>query len=123
MDNQSKIVLLMSKINILWVDDEISLLKPHVMFLEERGYTIATASNGNDALTMIQERVYDLVFLDENMPGLSGLETLGSIKNSKPNLPVIMVTKSDKDSQALKLLNNRKRIQNLFLDFNIISSI
>ena len=88
----------MNQFNILWVDDEIDLLRPYVMFLEEKGYSVTTASNGNDALTMINEIPFDLVFLDENMPGLSGLETLGSIKNSKPNLPVIMVTKSEEEN-------------------------
>jgi len=88
----------MNKTNILWVDDEIDLLKPHIIFLEDKGYSIATASNGNDAITMILESSFDLVFLDENMPGLSGLETLVSIKNSKPNLPVIMITKSEEEN-------------------------
>jgi len=88
----------MSEVQILWVDDEIDLLKPHVIFLEDKGYTVATANNGDDALTMIKEGRFDLVFLDENMPGLSGIETLEIIKNSNPDLPVIMVTKSEEEN-------------------------
>ncbi len=88
----------MKNSKILWVDDEIDLLKPYVIFLEEKGYSVSTASNGNDALSMIKENPFDLVFLDENMPGLSGIETLGGIKNTKPNLPVIMVTKSEEEN-------------------------
>ena len=87
----------MTDISILWVDDEIDLLKPHVIFLEDKGYKVATANNGDDALTMIEEGQFDLVFLDENMPGLSGIETLEIIKNSHADLPVIMVTKSEEE--------------------------
>jgi len=86
------------KINILWADDEIDLLKPHIMFLEQKGYTIKTANNGLTAHEMIFKENFDLVFLDENMPGLSGLETLSRIKNSKPNLPIIMITKSEEET-------------------------
>jgi len=88
----------MSDIQLLWVDDEIDLLKPHVIFLEDKGYKVETANNGDDALTMIKEGRFDLVFLDENMPGLSGIETLEIIKNSNPDLPVIMVTKSEEEN-------------------------
>ena len=87
----------MSDIQILWVDDEIDLLRPHMIFLEDKGYKVSTANNGDDALTMIQEGDFNLVFLDENMPGLSGIETLEFIKNSHPDLPVIMVTKSEEE--------------------------
>ena len=86
------------KINILWADDEIDLLKPHIMFLEERGYKLVSANNGATALDLVSEQHFDLVFLDENMPGLSGLETLVQIKNKQPNLPVIMITKSEEES-------------------------
>jgi len=88
----------MSEIQILWVDDEIDLLKPHVIFLEEKGYKVATANNGDDGIAMIEEGRFDLIFLDENMPGLSGIETLEIIKNSNPDLPVIMVTKSEEEN-------------------------
>jgi DNA-binding response OmpR family regulator len=86
------------KINILWADDEIDLLKPHIMFLEERGYKLVTANNGATALELISENHFDLVFLDENMPGLSGLETLDKIKAEQANLPVVMITKSEEES-------------------------
>ena len=86
------------KINILWADDEIDLLKPHIMFLEERGYKLVTANNGATALDLVSDQHFDLVFLDENMPGLTGLETLVQIKNKQQNLPVIMITKSEEES-------------------------
>ena len=82
---------------ILWVDDEIDLLKPHVIFLESKGYHIDTVNNGSDALDMVAKKQYDIVFLDENMPGLSGLETLARIKKINNSLPVIMITKSEEE--------------------------
>lgn len=84
-----------SKGKILWVDDEIELLKPHILFLKEKGYIVETATNGEDALDLVSERNYDLVFLDEMMPGMGGLKTLAEMKNLKPELPVVMVTKSE----------------------------
>lgn len=86
------------KITILWVDDEIDLLRPHIMFLEEKGYSIQTTNNGVSAIELLDDNHFDLVFLDENMPGLSGLETLIELKNKRPNLPVIMITKSEEES-------------------------
>lgn len=86
-----------NKINILWADDEIELLKPHVLFLTEKGYTVETANSGDVAAEMVLKNNYDIVFLDENMPGLSGLETLSKIKSSKPQLPVVMITKSEEE--------------------------
>ena len=80
---------------LLWVDDEIDLLKAHRIFLEKRGYTVVTASNGRDAVTLCHDESFDLVLLDENMPGLSGLETLAEIKRLQPDLPVVMVTKNE----------------------------
>jgi len=74
----------MSDIKILWVDDEIDLLKPHIIFLEKKGYHVSTCNNGADAIDMCNENNYDIVFLDENMPGLSGLETLTEIKANRP---------------------------------------
>ena len=83
---------------ILWVDDEIDMLKPHILFLEERGHAIDTATNGDDALDMLEEKHYDLLFLDEHMPGKTGLETLSSIKEEMySRLPVVMITKSEED--------------------------
>ncbi len=88
----------MDKINILWVDDEIDLLKPHLLFLKEKGYDVITASNGHDALELIKKNPLDIVFLDENMPGMSGLETLSHIKTINADLPVVMITKSEEES-------------------------
>jgi len=82
---------------ILWADDEIDLLKPHILFLKEKGYEVYTSNNGDDALDLLKTRPFDIVFLDENMPGLSGIETLSLIKKSYPNLPVIMITKSEEE--------------------------
>jgi DNA-binding NtrC family response regulator len=87
----------MRKIRILWVDDEIELLNAHIIFLEEKGYQLTTASNGDDAIEMIRDEDFDLVFLDENMPGKSGLETLTYIKDILPDIPVVMVTKSEEE--------------------------
>ncbi len=82
---------------VLWVDDEIELLKAHIIFLEKKEYEVLTATNGQDALELCRERVFDLVILDENMPGLSGLETLSQIKEMYPTMPVVMVTKSEEE--------------------------
>ncbi len=87
----------MSNINILWVDDEIDLLKPHIIFLEKKNYKVTTCTNGADAIDLINESPFDIVFLDENMPGISGLETLTEIKSKNANLPVIMITKSEEE--------------------------
>lgn len=86
------------KIKILWVDDEIDLLKPHIIFLEAKGYEVKTFNNGFDALELIKTEPFDIVFLDEHMPGLSGLETLTLIKNIYPNLPIVMITKSEEET-------------------------
>lgn len=88
----------MRKITILWVDDEIDLLKPHIIFLHEKGYEVKTANNGSDALDMVREDHFDIIFLDENMPGLSGLETLNLMKSTSPNTPVVMITKSEEEN-------------------------
>ena len=88
----------MRKIHILWVDDEIDLLRPHILFLREKGYEVDTANNGSDALDMVVRNYFDIIFLDENMPGLSGLETLNKIKTISPNVPVVMITKSEEEN-------------------------
>jgi len=85
------------QIHILWIDDEIDLLKPYILFLEERDYKVSTATNGTDALNCVKEDDFDLIFLDENMPGLSGLETLERIKTQSPSTPVVMITKSEEE--------------------------
>jgi DNA-binding response OmpR family regulator len=88
----------MEKVSILWSDDEIDLLKPHIIFLEQKGYEVVTINNGDEALDLVRSRPFDIVFLDENMPGLSGIETLEKIKIEYPNLPVVMITKSEEES-------------------------
>jgi CheY-like chemotaxis protein len=88
----------MSKIRILWADDEIELLKPHIMFLENKGYEVEAVNNGSDAIELAGEQHFDIVFLDEQMPGISGIEALEKIKESFPNLPVVMITKSEEES-------------------------
>lgn len=85
----------MSKGKILWVDDEIEVLKPHIILLEKRGYDVKTASNGEDAIELAKKFAFDLVFLDENMVGLSGLETLNILKSIDNYMPVVMVTKNE----------------------------
>ena len=87
----------MNKIKILWVDDEIDLLKPHILFLEKKNYEVTTCNNGRDAIDLFEETNFDVVFLDENMPGLSGLETLSEMKEKKTSVPVIMITKSEEE--------------------------
>lgn len=83
---------------ILWVDDEIELLRSHIIFLNEKGYLVETVTNGEDALSEVKEKNYDLIFLDEMMPGLGGLETLALLKEINPDIPVVMVTKSEEES-------------------------
>lgn len=82
---------------ILWVDDEIDLLQPYIIYLNGKGYEVITATNGQDALDIVDTTVPDIVFLDENMPGLSGLETLQEIKRLRPEVPVVMITKSEEE--------------------------
>lgn len=85
------------KYKILWADDEIDLLKPHALFLSNKGFDVTLVNSGSDALEKIGRIIFDIVFLDENMPGLSGLEVLNSIKSTHPNLPVVMITKSEEE--------------------------
>lgn len=87
----------MSQIKILWVDDEIDLLKPHIIFLKEKNFSVTTCNNGRDAISLFEKENFDVVLLDENMPGLSGLETLSEIKEKKSSIPVIMITKSEEE--------------------------
>jgi CheY-like chemotaxis protein len=82
---------------ILWADDEIELLKPHILFLEAKGYSVDPVTNGMDAIDKVQEKSYDIIFLDENMPGISGLEALAKIKEINPLVPVVMITKSEEE--------------------------
>ncbi|MEY4126507.1 MAG: hypothetical protein RL737_696 [Bacteroidota bacterium] len=82
---------------ILWADDEIELLKPHILFLESKGYSVDRVTNGTDAIDKAEENAYDVIFLDENMPGISGLEALSKIKEINPLVPVVMITKSEEE--------------------------
>ena len=86
------------QVRILWADDEIDLLKPHIMFLEQKGYSVDTVRSGGEAIDSCQENTYDMVFLDENMPGISGLDALSQIKELRPLVPVVMITKSEEES-------------------------
>jgi len=87
----------MQNTHILWADDEIDLLKPHILFLTNKGYEVSKVTNGLDAIEACRNNHFDIIFLDENMPGISGLETLSQIKNIKPDVPVIMITKSEEE--------------------------
>ncbi|MCL1942286.1 MAG: PglZ domain-containing protein [Candidatus Azobacteroides sp.] len=97
----------MKRDRILWADDEIDLLKPHVFFLEDKGYEVVTATNGQDALDLSRNELFDLIFLDENMPGLSGLETLVKIKEINPSIPVVMITKSEEENIMDQAIGNK----------------
>ena len=83
---------------LLWVDDEIELLRAHILFLEKKGYEVMTVSNGSDAIELCHQQTFDLILLDEQMPGLSGLETLQKIKDIQPATPIVMVTKSEEEN-------------------------
>ena len=87
----------MNNIKILWADDEIDHLRAHLLFLEEKGYDVKTVNNGLDAIDSVRDNHFDLVFLDENMPGISGLEALKVIKELNSTIPVVMITKSEED--------------------------
>lgn len=82
----------------MWVDDEIEMLRAHIIFLEKKGYDVTTVNNGNDAIEECRKRNFDLVLLDEMMPGITGLETLQQIKEISPSTPIVMVTKSEEEN-------------------------
>lgn len=84
-------------VKILWADDEIELLKPHILFLESKGYEVVSVNNGSSAVDESKQKDFDIIFLDENMPGISGLEALSRIKKEKPHVPVVMITKSEEE--------------------------
>lgn len=92
---------------ILWVDDEVDLLRPHVMLLREEGYRVDPVMNGHDALELLRSDTFDLVLLDEQMPGLRGIEVLGELRSIAPRLPVVMVTKSEEDSTMHEAIGRR----------------
>ncbi|GAA4232300.1 PglZ domain-containing protein [Postechiella marina] len=97
----------MNTIKILWVDDEIDLLKPHILFLEKKNYNVTTCNSGTEAIDILDETNFDIVFLDENMPGLTGLETLHEIKEKKDSLPVVMITKSEEEYIMEEAIGNK----------------
>lgn len=98
----------MDKITILWADDEIDLLKPQLLFLEKKGYEVITVTNGYDALEECEEnKAIDVVFLDESMPGITGLETLSKIKDLLPNIPVVMITKNEEENVMEEALGSQ----------------
>ena len=80
---------------ILWVDDEIDLLRPHIKLLQAKGYEVDTVTNGEDAIALVRQQPFDLVFLDESMVGMGGLETLAELKDLRAAMPVVMVTKNE----------------------------
>ena len=84
-------------VRILWADDEIDLLKPHILFLQSKGYEVLPALSGTEALEILKKEFVNIIFLDENMPGLSGLETLQRLKKLYPHIPIVMITKSEEE--------------------------
>jgi CheY-like chemotaxis protein len=92
---------------ILWADDEIDLLRPHILFLEGRGYKVSPVSNGEDAVSLMERERFDIVLLDEMMPGIGGLETLARIKTINPAVPVILITKSEEESLMNEAIGKR----------------
>jgi len=107
MENQNADFLTKEKNNILWVDDEIESLKSNIMFLKQKGYNVKEATNGEDGISLIRDNDFDLVFLDEMMTGMGGLQTLVEIKDLKPSLPVVMVTKNETESLMEDAIGNK----------------
>ena len=96
-------------INILWVDDEIEFLKPHIIYLRQNGYIVDTVNNGLDAIHEVSELQYDIIFMDENMPGLSGIETISRIKEINSKIPVVMITKNESERVMKEAINGLTR--------------
>ena len=96
-----------TKGRILWIDDEIELLRPHIILLTQRGYIVESATNGEDAIEMVRANHYGLIFLDENMVGLSGLDTLPLLKDIDPAVPIVMVTKNEAESVMEDAIGNK----------------
>lgn len=95
------------QVKILWADDEIDMLKAHILFLEGKGYSVSTVNNGADAVDMNKVENFDIIFLDENMPGISGLEALTRIKENKPSIPIVMITKSEEEHIMEEAIGNK----------------
>src|SRR5262245_53292765 len=94
-------------IKVLWADDEIDLLRPHILFLESKGYQVRAVPNGEDAVALVSREKFDVVLLDEMMPGLGGLGTLTAIKEIDPSLQVVMITKSEEERLMNEALGKR----------------
>src|SRR5690606_21182268 len=92
---------------LLWVDDEIDLLRPHLLFVQGRGYHIDAVANGDDALELVRLHPYDLVLLDEQMPGRSGVEVFDELRRLDPLVPVVMITKSEEDRTMTEAIGRR----------------
>jgi CheY-like chemotaxis protein len=92
---------------ILWVDDEVDSFEPHLGFLRQRGYVVDTSTNGDDALAFARDQRYDLVLLDEQMPGRRGLDVLGELRREAPHARVVMVTKSEEDRTLVEAIGRR----------------
>ncbi|MDA3867160.1 MAG: bifunctional response regulator/alkaline phosphatase family protein [Salinivirgaceae bacterium] len=99
----------MRQIKILWVDDEIELLKPHVLFLEKKGYSVTSVNNGEDGVQALRDGLFDIVFLDENMPGLSGLDALQKMKEIRSEVPIVMITKSEEEQIMEEAIGSKIR--------------
>ena len=97
----------MNRARFLWVDDEMELLRPYVLFLEEKGYEVESVNNGQDAIDRCREEAFDMIFLDEHMPGLSGLETLRQISFLRPDIPVVMITNSEDEGIMEKAIGKK----------------
>lgn len=97
----------MKRAKILWADDEIDLLKPYILFLQEKGFDVVPVNSGRDAIDKNSEQHFDIIFLDEHMPGLTGLETLEHIGNTHPEIPVIMITKSEDEGIMEKAIGKK----------------
>jgi DNA-binding response OmpR family regulator len=96
-----------AKKRLLWIDDEVEMFEPHLLFLRQRGYDVDTTTNGDDALEMVRRHSYDLVLLDEQMPGRRGLEVLSELRREEPHARVVMVTKSEEDRTLLEAIGRR----------------
>src|SRR5690554_8089834 len=97
------------QVKILWADDEIDLLKPHILFLNQKGYEVEAVHSGGEAIEKCEATAYDIVFLDENMPGISGLDALTRIKELRPMVPVVMITKSEEESIMEEAIRSEER--------------
>ncbi len=93
-------------LNILWVDDEVDFLKPHILYLRQNGCSVNTANNGIDAIQEVIQQHYDIIFMDENMPGLSGIETISRIKEINSKIPIVMVTKNESEAIMKAAIKN-----------------